>query len=168
MTFQVHKKEVVGLFMWGEVGFLFFFLEIHYFDFYVLLACETYSPNVSSECLCWYFTLSTFFLQELFSTVKLLFIPNWSLFKRLQSKLKLETLSIIKNIALKREESNFRFFYLQPSPSLSPPPPEVHHLWLFLRRRINKESMHTKISCICDSGQNAWNGNEIYIDSLNL
>lgn len=152
MDFQVHKRDVgILFFVWGVV--LSLFLAMLCFDFHMLLASGAYNSNIFLKCMCWYFTLSTFPFQGVFSTIKLLDYFQYKFLEPLPKQTKARNPAHHKNKALKREESNFiydGYYFPHRSSTLRP--------WTFLKSS-NRESTRTKISCICGSGQKAWNRN---------
>lgn len=139
MASQVHKKKVVHLFFMrrGGVFNFFFFLAMLYFDFCILLACEIYNPNVSSQCVYWCFALNTFFSSGSLQYCKTVVYFQLKSLETPPKQTKTGNPIHHKNTVLKREESNLRFFYFLPTPP--PPPQSTLCLWLFLRRRINGE-----------------------------
>lgn len=126
------------------------FLAMLYFDFCIWPACGASNSNIFLKCMHWYFTLSTFPLQGVFSTIKLLDYFQYKFLETLPKQSKTTNPAHHKNIVLKGEQSNFMMMMM------IFPSEAVQCLWTFLRSR-NRGSTRTKISCICGSGQKVWN-----------
>lgn len=102
-----------------------------YFDSFLLLVCETYNPNMSSEYRCWCFTLNTFFFSKC------------SVLSKTLVYFQLKSLETHPKQAEARSYPSQKYRFEKRRKG----------------RRIKRGNMLAKISCVCESGQNVWNGN---------